>query len=100
MPQTSEEKNTMVLNVPYTPTDKAMLQQISKDSGISMSHIVRLAIRSRHRMQFSNQPYCSNSNPCLCPAMHSVSVAGQQTDADRVIQQEQRTNPDRYQEEK
>lgn len=96
MPQENGDKNTEVLNVPCTRTDKAMLKQMSKDSGISMSHIVRLGIRARHRHQFSNQPYCSNSNPCICPTMHPVRGASQETDADRVARQQRAENPDRY----
>ncbi len=76
---------TQVINVPCSVTDKAMAQQLAKETGLTMSHILRRAIKNLHQMTFTNQPNCATGAACMCPGMHHVRQAGQKTDEEAVI---------------
>lgn len=84
----TEEKqtNTQVINVPCTPLDKAMARQLAQESGMTMSHVIREALKNQHKMVFSNAPTCATGQPCLCPTMHAVRPAQGISDHERVIQ--------------
>lgn len=90
--------NQTVLNVPMPNACKTMLQQISDDTNLSMSQLVRDMIGVRHRMQFSNRPACAIGTLCHCPQMHPVRLPEQETDQQRIDRQQaitsDRVNPE------
>lgn len=87
MPQNNEPKKNLDINVKMSPTDKSMLKQLSDDSGMGMSQIVREMISARYRMRFANEPTCVNCARCLCANMHRLQEENRLTDEELVNQQ-------------
>ncbi len=79
-----EKKYTQVINVPCSKEEKAMAQQLSTETGLTMAHLVRRSLKNLHRMTFTNQPLCATGEACKCANMHVIRQSNQQTDLEMV----------------
>lgn len=96
MADPTKKEHTEFLNVPMSPTYKAMLKQLATDSKKSMAQCVRDAVESHYRMKYANEPRCANSDLCKCPTLHMVTQSNPLTNAEIMTENATRTDPDAY----
>jgi len=57
-------RTTKAFNVRLHTSERAMLEQLARDSGLNASTIIRELIINRWKMIHSNQPACADGDGC------------------------------------
>ena len=99
MADPTRKEHTEFVNIPMSPTYKAMLKQLKTDTRRSMAQVVRDGIESEYRMAYANEPRCANSAHCKCPALHMVQQTNPKSNEAIMTENAKRTDPDGYMEE-
>lgn len=71
MPQTPKSTFSARWNTVMLPEERAMLAALSKDAGLSESHLVRTWIREQYRQRFGKR-----KPPAFRPKMNSKAARG------------------------